>query len=235
MNLSLLMELPLLPYWLVGIQPLICFLFKWGPMTITLPDITFITGTYPTHKYGIDLPIFHHVKEYNEFYSQCLSIFRQIASPSANASKCGCQRFVDFLTNKESSEAVTPQEEVLFLSFAFFKLMMSKAGSVVTLLLSLAINISNTCKEVALAPVLLGQIYRCLFRSRESFKGFGIPTSNSPIFSTGRGFGPLWLLTCWGPIYFLSLLKLKPHPTFEEAKGKMEKAFLLIHFIPFQA
>ena len=43
-----------------------CFLFQWEPiMTVMLVDVTFITGTSPTGKYGIDLLIFHHVKEYN--------------------------------------------------------------------------------------------------------------------------------------------------------------------------
>ena len=60
-------------------------------MTVTLEDIAFITETSPTGKYGIDLLLFHHVKEYNQLYNWCLSIFRQIASPSANGSKCGFQ------------------------------------------------------------------------------------------------------------------------------------------------
>ena len=46
-----------------------CFLFQWGPMTVTLANIVFIIVKYPTGKYGIDLPIFHHVKDYNQIYS----------------------------------------------------------------------------------------------------------------------------------------------------------------------
>ena len=164
-------------------------------MTVTLVDIAFITETSPTGKYGIDLLFFHHLKEYNQLYNRCLSIFRQSTSPSASDSKCGFQRFVDFFTKKDPSEPVTSQEEVLFHTFALSKLMMSRARGVVTLWLSLVVNISYTFEEVALTPVQLGQIYRCLFRSRESFKGFGISTSESPIFSTDTGFGTLWLLT----------------------------------------
>ena len=115
-------------------------------MTATLADITFITGTSATDK-STDLPIIHHVKEYNQLYSQCLSIFCQTTSPSASASKCGFQRFVDFFTNKDPSEAVTSQEEVLFLTCVFFKLMMSRAGGIVTLWLSLAVNIFYTSEE----------------------------------------------------------------------------------------
>lgn len=202
-----------------------CFLFRWGPMTVTLADIALITGTSPTGKYGIDLPIFHHVKEHNQLYSQCLSTFRQIAQPTASASKCGFQKFVDFFTNKAASEEVTPQEEVFFLTFAFSKLMMSRAGGVVTLWLSLAVNISSTSEEIALAPILLGQLYRCLFRSRASFRGFGIPSSDSPIYSVDKGFGPLWLLTCWGHMYLPCLMVLKPSSTFEVSKD-LEKSDL---------
>lgn len=104
--------------------------------------------------------------------------------------------FVDFFINKDSSEVVTSQEEVLFCAFTFSKLMISRAGGVVTLCLSLVVNISCTSEEVILAPVLLGQLDRCIFTSRESFKGFGIPASESPIFSIDKGFGTLWLLTC---------------------------------------
>ena len=49
---------------------------------------------------------------------------------------------------------------------------MSKVGGVVTLWLSLTVNISCTSEKVVIALVLLGQLYRCLLRSRESFKGF---------------------------------------------------------------
>ena len=89
-------------------------------------------------------------------YNQFLSTFRQIASSSTSASKCGFQKFVDFIINKHSSEAVSPQEEVLFLTFAFSKLMMDRVGGAVTLWLSLAVKISYTYERSSFGSCSIG-------------------------------------------------------------------------------
>lgn len=134
-----------------------CFVLRQILMTVTLADIAFITGLSPTSDEHSNIPVFTLLPQANKLYYNALNLYNEITN---YGKKIGFSLFVQYFS---SSSKVTLEEEVIFLLFAFTRLMMNKSGGVSTLYLTLAANVASKTTVVALGPIILGQLYRCLF------------------------------------------------------------------------
>lgn len=184
------------------------FVTSQGFKTITLEDIAFLTGLSPT---GTDLP------------SQVLidgALDMEKIAPWKNKTNMPFSSIVDYYNpdkNKSLSAEISRKEEVLFINLAFSKIMMFPSCNVNKTFLKLAANIEASgldpkrTKPLCLAPLFLGQVYRCLYRLRTQEK-----------LSTAGG--PIWVISMWGLFYFPRLVENKDD---EELKADFDKPAVL--------
>ncbi|XP_021739011.1 uncharacterized protein LOC110705450 isoform X1 [Chenopodium quinoa] len=184
------------------------FVTGQGFKTITLEDIAFLTGLSPA---GIDLP------------TQVLidgALDMEKITPWKNKTNMSYSSIVDFYNpdkNKNLEADISRKEEVLFINLALCKLMMFPSCNVNKTFLKLAANIEASghdqkgIKSLCLAPLFLGQVYRCLYRLRTHEK-----------LSTAGG--PIWVISMWGLFYFPRLVE---HKDDEELKADFDKPAVL--------
>ncbi|KAH9620996.1 hypothetical protein KSS87_021899 [Heliosperma pusillum] len=180
-----------------------------GFRTITLEDIAFITGLSPS---GIDLPTQTLIEG---------ALDMEKIHPWKIKSNMPFSPIADYYNpsrNKSLPADICRKEEVLFINFAICKMMMFPSCNVNKTFLKLAANIeasgSNTSKAepLCLAPLFLGQVYRCLYRLRTQEK----------LYTAG---GPVWIISLWGLFYFPFLAKEKGHSRldYEELEAEFDK------------
>lgn len=165
-----------------------CFLTSRGHMTVTLADIAYITGLSPT---GLHID---HLSTENLLTKAAESTYeflnRKFSNLTQHTNKCAFTKLPGF-----GNVVDHPQDadEALFIAFALTRMLMPKSGTVSNLFFVLACNISANNEELALAPLLLGCLFKCLFSFPETLL---VDPSSLGIF------GPIWLLTCWDFLYF---------------------------------
>ncbi|KAK9699768.1 hypothetical protein RND81_08G194900 [Saponaria officinalis] len=185
------------------------FVTGQGFRTITLEDVAFITGLSPS---GIDLP------------TQSLidgAIDMEKIHPWKTKPNMSFSPVADYYNparNKSLSADISRKEEVLFINFAFCKMMMFPSCNVNKTFLKLAANIEasgldeSKASPLCLGPLFLGQVYRCLYRLRTQEK----------IYTAG---GPVWFISLWGLFYFPFLAKEKGYSRldYEELEPEFDK------------
>ncbi|XP_074317308.1 uncharacterized protein LOC141653441 isoform X2 [Silene latifolia] len=180
-----------------------------GFRTITLEDIAFITGLSPS---GIDLPTQTLIEG---------ALDMEKIHPWKTKSNMPFSPIAEYYNpsrNKSLTADISRKEEVLFINFSICKMMMFPSCNVNKTFLKLAANIeasgSNTSKvePLCLAPLFLGQVYRCLYRLRTQEK----------LYTAG---GPVWIISIWGLFYFPFLAKEKGHSRldYEELEAEFDK------------
>lgn len=169
------------------------FVTGQGFKTITLEDIAFLTGLSPI---GTDLP------------TQVLidgALDMEKITPWKNKTNMSFRSIVDYYNpdkNKSLKSEISRKEEVLFINLAFSKLMMFPSCNVNKTFLKLAANIEalgsdpERIEPLCLAPLFLGQVYRCLYRLRTQEK-----------LSTAGG--PVWVISMWALFHFPRLVEQK--------------------------
>ncbi|XP_056698632.1 uncharacterized protein [Spinacia oleracea] len=207
---------PALPFYGAMTLGLLCcwnpclnvFVTGQGFKTITLEDIAFLTGLSPI---GVDLP------------TQSLidgALDMEKTTPWKNKTNMSYSSIVDYYNpdkSKSLSDEISRKEEVLFINLAFCKLLMFPSCNVNKTFLKLAANIEASgldpkrTESLCLAPLFLGQVYRCLYRLRTHEK-----------LSTAGG--PIWVISMWGLFYFPRLVE---HKDDEELKADFDKPSVL--------
>ncbi|KAL9227252.1 hypothetical protein vseg_002966 [Gypsophila vaccaria] len=186
------------------------FITGQGFRTITLEDVAFITGLSPS---GIDLP----TQSLIDGALDMEKLHPWKTKPNMPFSPVA--EYYNPARNKSLPPDISRKEEVLFINFAFCKMMMFPSCNVNKTFLKLAANIeasgSDTGKAspLRLAPLLLGQVYRCLYRLRMQEK----------LYTAG---GPVWIISLWGLFYFPFLAKEKGHSRldYEELEAEFDKS-----------
>lgn len=164
-----------------------CFILRQGFMSATLADITFLTSLSPYGDDDQELRVFSTVQGAEDLYTRSHKLLKTIM---CDRSKIGFNALISHFSS--SSRKVSQEEEVIFILFVLTHFMMCKSGSISTLFLPLAVNISFIKSFLAIGPIMLGQLYGCLYRCRRAVMDVG---------DLNHIGGPLWLLTCWGSLY----------------------------------
>ncbi|XP_057516393.1 uncharacterized protein LOC130797704 isoform X1 [Amaranthus tricolor] len=183
------------------------FITGQGFKTISLEDIAFLTGLSPS---GTDLPTQVLIDE---------ALDMEKIAPWKNNTNMSFNIIVDSYNpdkNKSLSMEVSRKEEVLFINLALCKLMMFPSCNVNKTFLKLAANIEASGSDpkrtepLCLAPLFLGQVYRCLYRLRTHDK-----------LSTAGG--PIWVISMWALFHFPHLVEQKDN----EQKASLSKPSIL--------
>lgn len=157
-------------------------------MTVTIADIAYITGLSPTSLHISQLSTENLISLEAKTTYHYLSIMFSDLTKGTN--KCP---FIKLSCFGNSVSKPQNMDEAIFIAFALTRLLTPKSGSISNLFFILVCNNRANDKELALAPLMLGCLYRCIYRCCE--------TLLVDPFTLGI-FGPIWLLSCWVFMYF---------------------------------